>query len=254
MEQTVGAIILAAGRGTRLNSTTTNKVALPFHGKPIIEYAVSVMEEVADPVVVVVGAFSDSVKNALRNHSKVQYATQDEQLGTGNAAKAGLDALAAEPPSLVLVGYGDHMMFYKSETVEKLIHLHREKHAAMSMITALSDRADSLAWGRIVRDANGNILRSVEHKDASDSERQISELNAGFYAFDYDFILNNINKIPQSPVTGEYYINSLIEMAVNQGKRVVGLVVPFEEVGIGINRAEELTESQKLHESIKNTV
>lgn len=254
MNQKTAAIILAAGRGTRLKSTTVNKVALPFQGKPIIEYAVTVMEAVADPVVVVIGAFADSVKGALKNHPEVIYAEQTEQLGTGHATSVGIKALKDHSPALILVGYGDHMMFYKTTTLQKLIDLHHEKHAAMSLITVSHEKPGELAWGRIVRDEHDNIIKSVEQKDANDDEIGITELNAGFYVFDAEFLQKNIDKVPKSEVSGEYYLNALIEMAVAQSKPVAGLIVPFEEVGIGINRAEELEASQNLHKSLGNEV
>lgn len=249
MNQTTGAIILAAGRGARLNSHTINKVALPFNGKPIIEYAVEVMEPVADHVVVVVGAFADSVKEALKHHPQIIYAMQDKQLGTAHATKIGLAPLMQYSPTLILVGYGDHMMFYKTQTIQNLIHLHMQKKATISMITVCHEEPNKLAWGRIVRDEHDNIVKSVEQKDANDDELTIEELNAGFYVFDYQFLAENIDKIPASEVSGEYYLNALISMAHEQGKTNAGLVVPFDEVGIGINRAEELEASQKLYES-----
>ncbi|MBI1863334.1 NTP transferase domain-containing protein [Candidatus Microgenomates bacterium] len=254
MNEQTAAIILAAGRGTRLNSQTINKVALPFNGKPIIEYAVEAMEPVASHVVVVVGAFADSVKEALKNHPAVIYAEQTEQLGTGHAAKVGLEPLKPFTPTTVLVGYGDHMMFYTPETIQKLIDLHTNKKATISMITVRHEEPNKLAWGRIVRDEHDTIVKSVEQKDANDDELMIEELNAGFYAFDYQYLSETIDLVPRSEVSGEYYLNALISMAAADGRTLAGLVVPFEEVGIGINRAEELEASQKLHESRGNAI
>jgi bifunctional UDP-N-acetylglucosamine pyrophosphorylase/glucosamine-1-phosphate N-acetyltransferase len=178
------------------------------------------------------------------------YAHQDEQLGTGHAAKIGLEPLNNYSPSLVLIGYGDHMMFYKKETVQQLIDTHVEKKAAITLVTVRHNDPNMLAWGRIIRDTQGNIIKSVEQKDANDDELPVNELNAGFYAFDYAFIRDTIDKVPKSEVSGEYYLNALVEIALADGKHVEGLEAPFSEVGIGVNRAEELEASQKMHESL----
>ena len=245
----IAGIILAGGKGTRINSHKVNKVVLNFAGYPIITYAVKLLAGVTNPNVVVVGAFSHSVKDALKNY-KVNYAYQQKRLGTAHATQVGLESeaiLSSSPPSSVVVGYGDHMMFYKKATVRKLIKAQIIHKAVISLITAVHTKPDELAWGRVVRDKNGYIVDNVEQKDATAEERKINELNAGFYCFDYLFLIDNIKKVKKSPVSGEYYLNALIHTAVEQGKKVVGMKVPFKEVGIGINRLQELHKSQKIY-------
>lgn len=239
------AILLAAGRGTRLKSTDRNKVTLPFLNKPMIVYGVELMLSVSEKVVVVVGAFAKSVEEVLKDYDVV-YAVQKEQMGTAHAVKIGLEKIQEFSPSLVLVGYGDHTMFYRKETIENLIDVHKKENAAISIVTTLAD-GNSLAWGRVIRDSNGRVVDNVEHKDATDEQKKIRELNAGFYCFDYLFLKDHIDLVPQSPVSHEYYINSLIKIAVDRGKKVSTLVVPFDSVGIGINRPDELAESQKIY-------
>lgn len=245
-------IILAAGRGTRLSPPAggkdRNKVTIPFLNKPLILYAVELISSFAEKTVVVVGAFHESVKQVLKNHNVV-YAFQKKRLGTGHAVKVGLEVLKnlSPAPTLVLVAYGDHSMFYKKETVKKLIELHEKEKAAMSIITTINNDANILAWGRIVRNKNNYIVDSIEQKDATEEQKKIKELNAGFYCFDFNFLKKNINKIKKSPVSSEYYINSLIKIAADKGKKVVGLKIPFSGVGIGINRYSELEESQRLY-------
>lgn len=247
MKNKVAAIILAAGKGTRMKSKDINKVTLPFLNKPLITYAVELMIDLSRPVIVVVGAFHKSVKKVLKKYPVV-YAYQQKRLGTGHATRVGLDALkkTSPPPSLVLVGYGDHSMFYKKKSIEKLISLHLKNKAAMSLITTENNHPEKLRWGFIIRDEDGNLTDSVEYKDATERQRKTTELNAGFYCFDYGFLKANINKIRKSPESGEYYINSLIKIAVDGGKKVVGLKEPFSGVGIGINTYGELSESQKI--------
>ncbi len=246
----IAGIILAAGKGTRIKSSDTgkNKVTLTFLNKPLIVYGVELLQAFANPVEVVVGAYAESVKEVLKSH-RVIYAQQEELLGTADAAKAGVKALAklADKPDNVLVGYGDHTMFYKKETVEKLIKLHQESKAAISCITTFHNFPDKLAWGRIIRNKNGDIVDSIEQKDATEEQKKIKELNTCFYCFDFNFIADNIDKIEKSSVSGEYYLTDIIKLAIKQNKKVVALQVPFKNVGIGINRNEELEESQKIY-------
>jgi N-acetylglucosamine-1-phosphate uridyltransferase (contains nucleotidyltransferase and I-patch acetyltransferase domains) len=246
-------IILAAGKGTRIKAKTANKVTLPFLNKPLIIYSVELLEKVADKIFVVIGAFHESVKKVLKR-KKVFYAYQKKRLGTGHAVKVAVEEIIKKnlKPEIVLVGYGDHTMFYKKEDIEKLIALHHKEKAVMSIITTESKENEKLHWGYILRDKKGNIVDSVEYKDANDEiKKNIKELNAGFYCFDFDFLKNNLKKIPKSKVSGEYYINSLIKIASGQNLKVVGLKIPFSSVGIGVNTWSELDESQRIYLSLK---
>ncbi len=245
----IAAIILAGGKGTRIKSKTKNKVTLPFLNKPLIMYAVELFEGIAASVVVVVGAFYQSVKDALKDH-EIIFAHQTKRLGTAHAVKTGIKVFENNNPvpSIILVCYGDHTMFYNRKTVRHLIDIHTKKKATMSLITTIHEKPNWLAWGRIIRDKQGEIVNSVEQKDAKKDQLEINELNAGFYCFDYTFLKKNIARVQKSSVSGEYYINGLIKIASLQRKRIVGLRVPFEEVGIGINRPQELEESQKIYQ------
>ncbi len=242
-------IILAAGKGTRIKAKTANKVTLPFLNKPLILYSVELMEKVADKTIVVIGAFHQSVKQALKN-KKAIYAYQKKRLGTAHATKVAVLEIKKMKlkPDLVLVGYGDHTMFYEKEDIKKLIVLHQKEHAVMSLITVMHENNDKLHWGYIIRNKKNDVIDSVEYKDATDEVRdKVKELNAGFYCFDYHFLEKNIKKVSKSKVSGEYYINSLIKIAADQGLRVSALNVPFSRVGIGINTWQELEESQKIY-------
>ncbi len=241
------SIILAAGKGTRINSRDMNKVVYPFLGRPMILYGVELFEKVSSPVIVVVGAYTRSVKKALHNRQKVRFAYQKRQLGTGHAVKVALKVLEKYSPTTVLVGMGDHMMFYKKETIEKLLKEHRKQKAIASFLTIKYHSPNELAWGRVERDRKGNVLDIVEQKDATEKQKKIKELNSGFYCFDYDFLRKDINKLKKSKASGEYYLTDIVKAAVKDGEKVVGMPVRFREVGIGINRHEELLESQDLY-------
>ncbi|MEX1052710.1 MAG: sugar phosphate nucleotidyltransferase [Patescibacteria group bacterium] len=250
MSSKITGIILAAGKGTRIKSNGANKVSYPFLGKPIILYGVELFEKICDDIVVVVGAFSQSVKDIIDGKKKIKYAIQKQRLGTGHAVKIALLEIKKDPPSLVLIGMGDHMMFYKQETIKKLITQHNEQKSAVSFISTKYHDPNTLAWGRVERDKSGNVLDIVEQKDASVKQRKIKELNSAFYCFDYNFLRENINKIKKSDVTREYYLPDLIKIALANKQKVHAMLVHFREIGIGINKKEELEESQDLYKKI----
>ena len=248
----IAGIILAGGKGTRINSHKVNKVTLPFLGKPLITYGVDLFSNICNPIVVVVGAFSHSVKEVLKKY-KVGYATQRKRLGTAHAAYMGvkqLNELKTHPES-VIIGYGDHMMFYRKETIKKMFHRQINEGAAICLLTTEYASPNDLAWGRIIRNSEGAIIDSIEQKDATAEQQKISELNPSLYCFDFEFISANITKIKKSKTTGEYYLTDLIKIAVKQGKKVIGLKVPFKEVGIGINRINELKKSQEIFTTLR---
>ncbi len=250
----ISSIILAAGKGTRMNSKTNNKVINLFAGKPLIFYGIELMKKVSQKQIIVLGAFSDSVKNILKNYSNLIYTYQKKRLGTGHAVKIALKEIEKMnlKPKLILVGYGDHMMFYKKNTIKNFINNHIKNQAAMSLISVFYDNPDELAWGRIIRDKKTNlVIDSIEQKDATFEERKIKELNAGFYCFDYQLLKKFINKTPKSKITGEYYLNSLVKIFADNDFKVISFPVNFEEVGIGINKKEELEASEKLFLSLK---
>lgn len=241
--KTIG-IILAAGKGKRMKSKIVNKTALRFNGKSLVCYGVDLFEKTVDKTVVVVGAYSQSVREILKDRNLI-FAEQKKRLGTGHAVKIALQEIKNLSPELVLVGYGDHMMYYSTELVKDLIAKHKDKKATITLISTIYE--DPKGLGRIVRNEDGDLERIVEEKDATDAERQIKEINAGFYCFDYQFLVKNIKLLKRSAVSGEYYLTDLIQMAKKHQFKVIPLKVPFEEVGIGVNTPDQLTESKELY-------
>lgn len=239
-------IILAAGRGKRMNSDSVNKTALRFNGKSLVSYGVDLFENTVDQIVVVIGAYADSVKEALSD-KVVTYAVQEKMLGTGNAVKVAMDKINNDnlEGDVVLVGYGDHMMYYSTELVKDLISKHEAREAVITLVSTIYD--DPTGLGRIIRNEDGDVERIVEEKDAMAEEKQINEINAGFYSFDRSFLKNNIEKLEKSPITGEYYLTDLIQMAKEQNKKVAILQVPYENVGIGVNTPDQLEKSRDLY-------
>lgn len=242
---TTSAIVLAAGRGTRMNSIDKNKVTLPLGTKPIVVHAVEHLHEAGvGQIIAVVGFQSDSVRQVLGE--SVDYAIQKEQLGTGDALKSALSMLK---PSIttVLSVYGDDSAFYPPTLYVQMVQKLEFQNCDLLFLTIHKNNPAGL--GRIVRDPNGKILRIVEEKNASEEEKNIQEINTGFYCFKRDFLEDYIDEIKKNELTGEYYATDMVEIALSHGKKVEAFFVQDDSIWHGVNRPEDLVAAQqKMHE------
>jgi len=237
---TTSAIVLAAGRGTRMNSTDKNKVVLPLGSKPIVAHAVEHLHEAGvGQIIAVVGFQSDSVRQALG--TSVDYAIQKEQLGTGDALKSALPLLN---PSIttVLSVYGDDSAFYPPALYIEMVQKLESQNCDLLFLTIHKNNPAGL--GRIVRDTNGKILRIVEEKNANQEEKEIQEINTGFYCFKRNFLETYIGQIKKNELTGEYYATDMVEIALQNGKSVDAHFVKDDSIWHGVNRPEDLVAAQ----------
>jgi len=230
------AIILAAGRGTRIKAKNKNKVTFRLNGKSIISHAVDNLHAAGiTQIFVVVGFHADSVRKELGN--QVKYVKQTEQLGTGHAVQLAVSCLPPETKNVLSI-YGDDSAFYPPSLYQTMIEKKNTSGCDLLFLTVHKD--DPTGLGRIVRDQKGQILRIVEEKNASSSEKKITEINTGFYCFSYDFLISSISKINKNPVSGEYYLTDLIEIALARGKKVEALYLKDGSIWHGINTRQEL--------------
>ncbi len=236
-------VILAAGKGTRLHSVEKNKTSLEVGGKPLVAFGVEVFAATLDKTLVVIGAFPESVQAALQAYD-VEYAWQQTPQGTGHAVQVAVERIQelGWSPKTLCVGYGDHMMFYSPESIRRLLSLHTDQTAAVTLVTTRHSDPSSLAWGRITRDGE-KITGIVEQKDATPEELSIQEVNAGLYAFDFSFLAAALQEIQPSPVTNELYLTDVIALACQQSRHVASLEVPFAEVGTGVNTQDQLRDT-----------
>lgn len=214
----VGAVIvLAAGGGTRMKSSRS-KLLHEVAGRSMLSYAVdAALSLTPQHVMVVVGHQREQVLEHLAQIAPhVETAVQAQQNGTGHAVQCALDALGMIDGD-VLVTYGDVPML-TGETLAELVAAHRTTHAQATVLTALVD--DPSGYGRIVRDEADNIERIVEHKDASDSERAIREINSGIYVFDAATLRDGLSRITADNAQGELYLTDVVGLAASDGKRV----------------------------------
>ncbi|MEZ4736753.1 MAG: bifunctional UDP-N-acetylglucosamine diphosphorylase/glucosamine-1-phosphate N-acetyltransferase GlmU [Caldilineaceae bacterium] len=229
----VATVVLAAGYGTRMKSDLP-KMLHPVMGRPMIEWAVKSAQTVSHlPPVVVVGHKRELIEQLLGD--RVRYAVQTEMLGTGHAVMQATDVLQGQT-DVVLVTYGD-MPLLRSDTLQKLLDLFLQLHnneqvtPAIAMLTI--ERDDAQGFGRIIRSDQGEIQGIIEEADCTPAQKLIRELNPGIYCFDAAWLWQNLAQIPMS-AKGEYYLTDTVGIAVAQGRRVVTMAAPLEDVD-GIN-------------------
>jgi bifunctional UDP-N-acetylglucosamine pyrophosphorylase/glucosamine-1-phosphate N-acetyltransferase len=241
-------IVLAGGKGTRLGLKNKNKTSVLFNGKPLVSYAIDLYHKICEKTVVVTGHQSESIKQLLSSASVIS-AYQAKRLGTGHAAKIAIEKIAKEglTPEYVFIGYGDHMMFYTPELLKNLLKKVQESQAVVGLLSTRHTNPMELVWGRLIRGEDGMIEKIVEQKNASEEEKKVTLINPGFYCVKYDFAKRVLKKLKKNPISHEYYLTDIIEIARSKGENVVDLEIPFEKVGIGINTTHELEESQKLY-------
>lgn len=245
MKRILGAIILAAGRGSRMKMEDANKVTLELVDKPIVLHIVHFMRKLAiQTVVVVVGFARKSVEDVLAGE-QVIFAEQTELLGTGYAVSAALPKLPKDVTDVFVV-YGDDAVFYVDKHIpvmEQLFATHFSTDAAFTFLTIEQD--DPIGLGRIVRGNDGKLLAIVEEKDATLEQKKITEINPGSFVFKVDFLTKYLPLVDRSPVTGEYYLTSLIDVAIKHGERVE-TVQGGKLSWRGVNTKEELEKAEEL--------
>ncbi|MBA2560858.1 MAG: NTP transferase domain-containing protein [Propionibacteriales bacterium] len=226
----VKAILLAAGRGSRMGGDLP-KVLHELDGKPLISYAVDNAREAgAEPVVVVVGYRRELVQAKLAD-SGVEFAVQTEQRGTGHAVLAARGHLEADEAD-ILVLYGD-MPLLSTPTLRQLIMHRRATAAAAVALTLVIDSPPD--FGRIVRDEAGRVQRVVEVKDANADELAIREVNVGAYCFAAQTLLPVLERLRTDNAQGEYYLTDVVGLLVQDGHRVETVETTDIEETLGIN-------------------
>lgn len=240
MNNTIAAVILAAGQGTRMNSKLA-KVLHPIAGKPMIEYGVDAARESgASKTVVVIGHQSEQVRDLLGE--RVTFVEQERLLGTGDAVKAARSALQ-EQAEHILVFYAD-MPLIRPETLHGLMDKHFGSGATLTMLSVVSE--DTMNFGRIVRDAKGKAARIVEEVEATPEQFALKEINPGFYCFKADWLWRSFEKLKPSPKKGEYYLTDLLEIAVLEGEPIETETIHDVSQVIGINTRAQLALAEKI--------
>ncbi|MHB8139404.1 MAG: NTP transferase domain-containing protein [Smithellaceae bacterium] len=229
------AIILAAGKGTRMKSDMA-KVLHVLCGKPLLHYSIAAARASgARKIIVIVGHQSDKVREAFDDPDLV-FVEQMPQLGTGHAVMQAAPALK-DYQGLTVILCGD-VPLLKPETIRSLINHHDEAEASITVLT--TEPPGPHAYGRIVKNDQGDILKIVEHRDANDDEKEILEINTGIYCVDTPFLFDALAQVKNDNQQKEYYLTDIVEISRREGRKVHAfLTADYVEV-MGINTLEEL--------------
>mgnify|MGYP001369276937 FL=1 len=240
MSQDLAAVILAAGKGTRMKSNRA-KVLHEIAGRAMLHYPLQAARQAGfERLHVVVGHQADQVRETLAE-SGVCFVDQTEQLGTGHALLCASESLADFSGTLLLL-CGD-VPLLREETLRELLETHRQERAAVTVLTA--ELENPAGYGRIIRDGEA-ILRIVEEKDATPEEKLVGEINTGTYLFDAQYVFSALQGLGRDNAQGEYYLTDVVEAAFSAGlpTRAVTLDEPNE--AMGINDLAQLAEATAL--------
>jgi UDP-N-acetylglucosamine pyrophosphorylase len=240
----LAVIILAAGKGTRMNNPDMAKVMYPMQGKPMVEYVTELAAKLqAERTLIIVGWQKESlIAHISKVNPRVDFIEQAQQLGTGHAVLQTEKALGGfEGDVLVLSG---DVPLLTEKTVRALIGYHGTTGAVATILTAEID--DPAGYGRIVRNDDGSVKRIVEDKDASKKELAIREINSGIYVFDKEKLFECLRLVKPDNAQGEYYLTDVFEFFWKNQYRVSAVKAIDSIEVIGINDPAQLEAARVL--------
>jgi len=236
----IGVVILAAGKGTRLNCVDKPKVMCEIGGKPIVSYIVKVLNEVGfskKQIMLVVGFKGEQVKEYFGD--SVSYALQSVQLGTAHAALTGIKELEKKIKHVLVLG-GDDSAFYTKKTLLDFIDKHIKNNSKLSLLSADVSAPSSL--GRVVRHNSGEV-EIIEKEYLTEEQKKIKEISTGTFCFDRAWYESIYPKMPKLRKLGEYGLPTALAMARDQNKKYQIIKIKDNNEWFGINTDEELIEA-----------
>jgi bifunctional UDP-N-acetylglucosamine pyrophosphorylase/glucosamine-1-phosphate N-acetyltransferase len=237
MSAPLNVVILAAGKGTRMKSDLP-KVLHPLAGKPLLGHCLAAADDLgAGRVCVVYGHGGEILPQAI-GRADIDWALQEPQLGTGHAVQQAVPKL--DPESICLILYGD-VPLIRPETLQEMAMIARE--GAVALLTVRL--ADPSGYGRIVRNARGQVVRIVEHKDAGPEELALDEVNTGILCLATKKLIGWLERLGNDNAQGEYYLTDIIGMATAEGERVVPCHPASEWEVLGVNSRAQLAELER---------
>lgn len=234
------AVILAAGKGTRMKSSLP-KVLHQVGGKPMVQHVLdAAVFAGAAKSIVIVGFGAESVTEALAGQA--EFAVQAEQLGTGHAVMQARTQLAGFDGT-VMVLCGDTPLL-TGEVLRRLYAEHTAARAAATVLTSIMP--EPAGYGRVIRDPAGQVVKIVEHKDASPAELAVPEINTGIYCFEAGLLLTALDSLTCNNSQGEYYLTDVIAILNNQGNKVWAVPADDYRDTLGINSRVQMAQAEGI--------
>lgn len=234
--ENLSALVLAAGKGTRMKSELV-KVMHPLAGRPMIAWPVEAARQAgASRIALVVGHQGEKVRDYFAGEEGIAFAVQEEQLGTGHAVACARDLLAGAG-GRVLILCGD-VPLIRAETLEGMLAQHEARQATVTVLTTHLD--NPYGYGRAVKREGGRILRIVEEKDATEEEREITEINSGIYCVETAFLLEAVASLRNDNAQGEYYLTDIVTIAAERDELALSFPVADPEEVMGVNDRVQL--------------
>lgn len=235
----IHAVILAAGKGTRMNSNKP-KVLQPLADQPLLGHVLTQAKAVTDAQHVVYGFGGEQVKTAFA-HESINWVHQAEQLGTGHALAQAMPGI--DDDAMVLVLYAD-VPLIKYETLSLLIQ--QSQVSGIGLLSVIAD--DPSGYGRIVRNHEQAVSAIVEHKDASEEQRQISEINTGIMALNAGLAKQYLAQLDTNNAQGELYLTDVVALAVADGHQIASVIAESEDEVAGVNDKQQLAHLERIYQ------
>lgn len=239
----VKAVILAAGKGTRMKSDLP-KVLHPIYGKPLLGYVIDAVNktEIIDESIIVVGHGAEEVKEFVKNYNtNSNCVLQSPQRGTGDAVAKSKDLLNDFDGNVVVL-CGDTPLV-TAETLKEFVEHHNKTGAVLTVMSAIFDNPAN--YGRIIRNTDGSLKCITEEKDATPEEKQIKEINAGIYCFDKKIIFPMFSELKCNNAQGEYYLTDIVALTIAKGLKAEAYILKNNEEIYGINSKANLAQATK---------
>ncbi len=240
------AVVLAAGKGTRINAKKINKVMYLLAGKPMISYTIDLLQKVGfKKIIIVVGFLRKSIMNYFGD--KFIYAEQRKRLGTAHALRTALKKIPAGTKN-VFTCYSDDTAFYPPSVIKKLVKTHLVNQQDLTVLTVI--KKNPFGLGRIIRNKKGKIQGIIEEKNTTSEQKKIKEINTGCYCFNLKFLKEYLPFIKKDPIKKEYYLTDIVSLAIKGGRKVSTLKISQGEYFHGVNTKEQLLEAEKKMEKV----
>lgn len=235
----IKAIILAAGEGKRMKSDLP-KVLHKVCGETMVDTVIDETKAAgAKEICVIVGYKADMVKASIGGG--VTYAYQEKQLGTGHAVMQAVDFIGDNGNIIVLCG---DTPLITAKSLKAMLNFHDNNKNSATVLTAILE--DSTGYGRIIRDAAGEFVKIVEHKDATEDEKLVKEINTGMYVFEATALKKALANLKNNNAQQEYYLTDTLEIIRSVGLKVGGIALEDSNEALGVNSPEQLLEAETV--------